>query len=70
MRRTIFIGAAFAATPAFADPGHIGHLAGHDHWMAAAALTLAAVLLAVLFRDEFRKRREKKRGLAVRRRKV
>jgi hypothetical protein len=38
--------------------------------MAAGALTLAAVLLAVLFRDEIKKRREKKHGLAVRRRKA
>lgn len=27
--------------PAFAHPGHLGALAGHDHWVAGAAVGIA-----------------------------
>jgi len=32
------------ATPALADPGHFAASHGHNHWLAAAALALAAVI--------------------------
>lgn len=31
----------FLASPAFAHPGHLEVLAGHDHWVAGAAIGLA-----------------------------
>jgi len=30
-------------SPAVADPGHWGELAGHDHWVAGAAIGLAGL---------------------------
>lgn len=33
----------FAATTAAAHPGHWGELAGHDHWVAGAAIGLAGL---------------------------
>lgn len=33
----------FAATGAAAHPGHWGELAGHDHWVAGAAIGLAGL---------------------------
>ncbi len=35
------------ATPALADPGHFAESHGHNHWLAAGALALAAVIGAV-----------------------
>ena len=32
--------------PAFAHVGHIGAMAGHDHWVIAAAIALALALAA------------------------
>lgn len=32
------------AGPALAHPGHLAGLAGHDHWVAGAAIGLAAAL--------------------------
>jgi uncharacterized membrane protein YfcA len=37
------------ATPALADPGHFAASNGHSHWLAAAALALAAVIGAAAF---------------------
>jgi len=34
------------AAPATADPGHLGLLAGHDHWVAGAAVG-AAILIGL-----------------------
>jgi uncharacterized membrane protein YfcA len=39
--------AILIATPALADPGHFAVSHGHSHWLAAAALGLAAVIGAV-----------------------
>ncbi|MDX8346775.1 DUF6732 family protein [Cognatiyoonia sp. IB215446] len=33
----------FAGSAAVADPGHWGELAGHDHWVAGAAIALAGL---------------------------
>ena len=41
--------ATLFATPALADPGHFIASHGHSHWIAAAALALAAVIGAVAF---------------------
>ena len=41
--------AILIATPALADPGHFTASHGHSHWLAAAALTLAALIGAVAF---------------------
>jgi uncharacterized membrane protein YfcA len=41
--------AILIATPALADPGHFTASHGHSHWIAAAALALAAVIGAVAF---------------------
>jgi len=47
MFRTVFAIACIAAPgAAFAHVGHVGQLAGHDHWIAAAALGLAAAAWA------------------------
>ncbi len=32
------------ASPAWADPGHLAGVAGHDHWIALGAIGLAAAL--------------------------
>lgn len=37
-------GSLFAAAPALAHPGHLETLAGHDHWVAGAAIGLAIAL--------------------------
>lgn len=43
MRNLTFTTAILAATalPAFAHPGHMAGLAGHDHWVAGAAIGTA-----------------------------
>ena len=43
----IVIPTLIAASPASAHVGHLGELAGHDHWIAGAAVG-AAVLAGVL----------------------
>jgi len=43
----IVFGATLLATPALADPGHFAASHSHDHWLAAGALALAAVIGAV-----------------------
>ena len=37
---------ALSAAPALAHPGHIGEIAGHDHWLAGAAIG-AAIGIAI-----------------------
>ena len=41
MRRLLFSLPLLAAGPALADPGHLVDVAGHDHWVAGAAIGLA-----------------------------
>ncbi len=43
----IIFGVTLLATPALADPGHFAASHGHDHWLGAGALALAAVIGAV-----------------------
>ena len=45
-RIVIFLAAVFSPLPAFAHVGHVGELAGHDHWIAIAALGVAAAVWA------------------------
>ena len=33
-----------SASPAFADPGHLGEAAGHSHWLALGALSFAGLI--------------------------
>ncbi|WP_375254144.1 DUF6732 family protein [Yoonia sp.] len=33
----------FAGTSAVADPGHLADVAGHEHWVAGAAIGLAGL---------------------------
>ena len=35
---------ALAATPAAAHPGHLAEVAGHGHWIGAAAIGLAGAI--------------------------
>jgi len=44
MLRTALLLIAFSAAPALAHPGHLDTLAGHDHWVAGAAIGLAIAL--------------------------
>ncbi|MDJ0858619.1 MAG: hypothetical protein QNJ03_06045 [Dinoroseobacter sp.] len=39
-----FLVALCGAAPALAHPGHLEALAGHDHWVAGAAIGLAIAL--------------------------
>ncbi|MFQ1699280.1 DUF6732 family protein [Loktanella agnita] len=43
MRILISLPMIFAASAASAHPGHWGELAGHDHWVAGAAIGLAGL---------------------------
>ncbi len=47
MKSAIATLAFLIATPALADPGHFAASHGHNHWLAAGALALAAVIGAV-----------------------
>ncbi len=47
MKATISTLVTLLATPALADPGHFAASHGHNHWLAAGALALAAVIGAV-----------------------
>lgn len=46
MRPVLFLLLALLAGPAAAHPGHIADLAGHDHWVAGAAIG-AAIAAAI-----------------------
>ncbi|MGB7431483.1 MAG: DUF6732 family protein [Ahrensia sp.] len=50
--------ASLSATPAFAHPGHMSALAGHDHFVAVAAagLAVAIVVGGLLVRAQAKKR--------------
>jgi hypothetical protein len=37
----ILISLLFLTTPAFAHVGHVGGMAGHDHWIAGIAIGIA-----------------------------
>lgn len=43
MRGLLALILIFAGTAAAAHPGHWGELAGHDHWVAGAAIGLAGL---------------------------
>ncbi len=47
MKTIIATAAILIAAPAMADPGHFAVSHGHNHWVAAGALALAAVIGAV-----------------------
>ena len=44
MRMTLVIGATVWAGSAGAHPGHWGEIAGHDHWLAGAAIGIAIII--------------------------
>ena len=50
MRPLLSLFALLWTLPAWAHPGHLADLAGHDHWVAGAAIGIAIVigLLGVL----------------------
>ena len=50
MRPILSLFALLWAAPAFAHPEHLADIAGHDHWVAGAAIGIAVVigLLGVL----------------------
>lgn len=41
MTRLLTFLLSLTAAPAFAHPGHIGEIAGHNHWLAGAAIGVA-----------------------------
>jgi len=43
MRRLLSLILIFAGTSAVAHPGHWADVAGHDHWVAGAAIGLAGL---------------------------
>ncbi|MEJ6403431.1 DUF6732 family protein [Yoonia sp. 2307UL14-13] len=43
MRVLLSLMMVFAGSAAVAHPGHWGELAGHDHWVAGAAIGLAGL---------------------------
>ncbi len=43
MRVILSLMTVFAGSAAMAHPGHWGELAGHDHWVAGAAIGLAGL---------------------------
>ena len=43
MRRLLPLIVIPLSTPAFAHPGHWADVAGHDHWVAGAAIGLAGL---------------------------
>lgn len=46
MKYMLFVSAVLTAGPALADPGHLTNVAGHAHWLGAAALG-AAIAIAL-----------------------
>ena len=57
MRLLVILFATLLAGPAFAHPGHLADVAGHNHWVAGAAIG-AAVLAGILGALKGRKERE------------
>lgn len=58
-RMMFFCSASLFTGPAFAHGGHLGELAGHSHWVGAAALAGAALVAGlVALRDRKRKKSE------------
>jgi hypothetical protein len=47
MTRIVIILACFIPAPALAHIGHVGGLAGHDHWVIAAVIAAALAAAAV-----------------------
>jgi len=51
--------AALMPAPAFAHAGHLGELAGHSHWVGAAAVAGAALVAGIIaLKDRKRKKAE------------
>ena len=44
MRRFVLAVMLLAGGPAWADPGHLADVAGHSHWLGAAAAGAAAAI--------------------------
>lgn len=44
LRTTSILIGLLLASPALAHPGHLAGLAGHDHWVAGAAIGLAVLV--------------------------
>jgi len=44
LRTTSILFGLLLASPALAHPGHLAGLAGHDHWVAGAAIGLAVLV--------------------------
>ena len=44
MRQTLIIPLVLLPNAGFADPGHLGEIAGHSHWIALGALGLATAI--------------------------
>lgn len=44
MRLLLLLFAVHWAGPTLAHPGHLADLAGHDHWVAGAAIGIAVVI--------------------------
>lgn len=55
---SLALAALLSATPAFAHPGHMSSLAGHDHFVAfaAAGLAVAIVIGGLVARAQTKKR--------------
>ena len=47
MTRIVIMLACFVPAPALSHIGHVGGLAGHNHWVAVAAIAAALVAAAV-----------------------
>ena len=65
MTRIVIISACFIPATALAHIGHVGGLAGHDHWViaAAAAAALATAAVAALKGSGAEASEEKEPGL-------
>ncbi len=48
--RSLLTIATLAATPAFADPGHIEFAGGHSHWTETGAIFAAGAIAWLLIR--------------------
>ena len=44
MRRLLSVLLIFASTAVSAHPGHVADLAGHNHWVAGAAIGAAVII--------------------------
>lgn len=47
MRYALTLAMMNVGTGAFAHPGHLADLAGHDHWVAGAAIALAGLIAII-----------------------